>query len=127
MKDVKLPVDAKKIGFIIAAVILFFLVMDLNSRLNELSRLSEQQDKALTVVAVLQSTLQVLDTQVAYATSEGAVEDWAYNEGHMVRPGEKLIIPLVPPGATAAPILAPTPTVMPVENWEVWMALIFGK
>lgn len=127
MKNVKLPVDAKKIGFIIAAVILFFLVMDLNSRLNELSRLSEQQDKALTVVAVLQSTLQVLDTQVAYATSEGAVEDWAYNEGHMVRPGEKLIIPLVPPGATAAPILAPTPTVMPVENWEVWMALIFGK
>ncbi|MBP9040361.1 MAG: hypothetical protein KBF64_01165 [Anaerolineaceae bacterium] len=127
MKDVKLPVDAKKIGFIIAAVILFFLVMDLNSRLNELSRLSEQQDKALTVVAVLQSTLQVLDTQVAYATSEGAVEDWAYNEGHMVRPGEKLIIPLVPPGATAAPILAPTPTVMPVENWEVWMALILGK
>jgi len=127
MKDVKLPVDAKKIWFIIAAVILFFLVMDLNSRLNELSRLSEQQDKALTVVAVLQSTLQVLDTQVAYATSEGAVEDWAYNEGHMVRPGEKLIIPLVPPGATAAPILAPTPTVMPVENWEVWMALILGK
>lgn len=127
MKNVKLPVDAKKIGFIIAAVILFFLVMDLNSRLNELSRLSEQQDKASTVVAVLESTLQVLDTQVAYATSEGAVEDWAYNEGHMVRPGEKLIIPLVPAGATAAPILAPTPTVMPVENWEVWMALILGK
>jgi len=127
MKDLKLPVDAKKIGFIIAAVILFFLVMDLNSRLNELSRLSEQQDKASTVVAVLESTLQVLNTQVAYATSEGAVEDWAYNEGHMVRPGEKLIIPLAPPGATAAPILAPTPTVIPVENWEVWAALILGK
>lgn len=127
MKTVKLPVDAKKIGFIIAAVILFFLVMDLNSRLNELSRLSEQQDKASTVVAVLESTLQVLNTQVAYATSEGAVEDWAYNEGHMVRPGEKLIIPLSPPGATAAPILASTPTVIPVENWEVWMALILGK
>lgn len=127
MKSMKLPVDAKKIGFIIAAVILFFLVMDLNSRLNELSRLSEQQDKASTVVALLESTLQVLDTQVAYATSEGAVEDWAYNEGHMVRPGEKLVIPLVPAGATAAPILVPTPTVMPVENWEIWMALILGK
>jgi hypothetical protein len=51
----------------------------------------------------------------------------AYNEGHMVRPGEKLVIPLVPAGATAAPILVPTPTVMPVENWEIWMALILGK
>jgi hypothetical protein len=124
---IKFPLDTKKILLIIGAVVLFFLVMDLNSRLNELSRLSAQRDKASTVVSVLESTLQVLDTQVAYATSEGAVEDWAYNEGHMVRPGEKLIIPLSPPGTTAVPVLVPTSTVVPVENWEIWMALIFGK
>ncbi len=127
LERIKLPLDEKKIILIIAAVVLFFLVMDLNSRLNELSRLSAQRDKAATVVSVLESTLQVLETQVAYATSEGAVEDWAYNEGHMVRPGEKLIIPLSPPGTTPMPILVPTPTVMPVENWEIWMALIFGQ
>jgi cell division protein FtsB len=127
MERIKLPLDGKKIILIAAAVVLFFLVMDLNSRLNELSRLSAQRDKASTVVSVLESTLQVLETQVAYATSEGAVEDWAYNEGHMVRPGEKLIIPLSPPGATPMPVLIPTPTVMPVENWEIWMALIFGQ
>ncbi len=124
---IKFPLDTKKILLIIGAVVLFFLVMDLNSRLNELSRLSAQRDKASTVVSVLESTLQVLDTQVAYATSEGAVEDWAYNEGHMVRPGEKLIIPLSPPGTTAVPVLVPTPTVVPVENWEIWMTLIFGQ
>ncbi len=127
LERIKLPLDGKKIILIAAAVVLFFLVMDLNSRLNELSRLSVQRDKASTVVSVLESTLQVLETQVAYATSEGAVEDWAYNEGHMVRPGEKLIIPLSPPGTTPMPILVPTPTVMPVENWEIWMALIFGQ
>lgn len=127
LERIKLPLDGKKIILIAAAVVLFFLVMDLNSRLNELSRLSAQRDKASTVVSVLESTLQVLETQVAYATSEGAVEDWAYNEGHMVRPGEKLIIPLSPPGTTPMPILVPTPTVMPVENWEIWMALIFGQ
>lgn len=123
----RIPFDPKKIGLIIAAIILFFLVMDLNSRLNELSRLTAQQDKASTVVSILESTLQVLETQVGYATSEGAVEEWAYNEGHMVRPGEKLVIPLVPPGATAAPILLPTPMILPVENWEVWVALLLGK
>ena len=101
--------------------------MDLNSRLNELSRLTAQRDRASTVVSVLESTLQVLETQVAYATSEGAVEEWAYNEGHMVRPGEKLIIPLSPPGTTPVPVFLPTPTVVPVENWEIWMALILGK
>src|SRR5512133_1476783 len=105
----KIPFDMKKAALVVAAVILFFLVMDLNSRLNELSRLSEQENKALTVVAELQTTLDVLETQVAFANSEGAVEQWAYNEGHMARPGEKLIIPLAPAGTTQQPVIESTP------------------
>lgn len=120
-------VDFKKIGLIIAAVVLFFLVMDLNSRLNELSRLSAQEEKAATVLANLQITLDLLETQVAYATSEGSVEEWAYTESHMVRPGEKLIIPLSPAGTSPQVVILPTPTVLPVENWEVWLALLLGN
>lgn len=126
-KKFKLPFDPKKIGLILVIVVLFFLVMDLNSRLNELSDLTSQRDKGSTVVSMLQSTLQVLDTQVAFATSEGAVEQWAYSEGHMVRPGEKLIVPLSPAGTTPIPVFLPTATVMPVENWEIWIALLLGK
>jgi len=123
----KNKVDFKKIGLIAVAVIMFLLVMDLNSRLNELSRLSEQRDQAATVVANLESTLSVLTTQVEYSRSEGAVEEWAYSEGKMVRPGEQLVIPLSPPGTTPQPVLIPTPTVVAVQNWEIWMALILGK
>jgi cell division protein FtsB len=123
----KIYLDIKKIGLIAVAVILFFLVMDLNSRLNELSRLTSQRDQAATVVAELESTLGVLKTQVEYARSEGAVEEWAYGEGKMVRPGENLIIPLSPPGTTPQPVLLPTQVVEPVQNWEIWMALILGK
>jgi len=123
----KFPFDLKKVGLVIAIVVLFFLVMDLNTRLNELSRLTEQRDNAATVVSQLQNTLDVLDTQVAFATSEGAVEQWAYGEGHMARPGEQLVVPLSPPGTTPIPVFIPTPTVMPVENWEVWKALILGN
>ncbi len=123
----KIHLDIKKIGLIAVAVILFFLVMDLNSRLNELSRLASQRDQAATVVADLESTLGVLKTQVEYARSEGAVEEWAYSEGKMVRPGENLIIPLSPPGTTPQPVLLPTQVVEPVQNWEIWMALILGK
>lgn len=126
-KKFKFPFDPKKIGLIVAIVVLFFLVMDLNSRLNELSDLTAQRDKASTVVSVLESTLQVLDTQVAFATSEGAVEQWAYGEGHMARPGEQLIVPLSPAGTTPIPVFIPTATVMPVENWEIWMALLLGN
>ncbi|KAF0112096.1 MAG: hypothetical protein FD147_363 [Chloroflexi bacterium] len=123
----KIPFDVKKIGLFVAAVILFFLVMDLNNRLNELSRLSAQEDKAATVISGLQRTLISLETQVAYATSEGAVEKWAYEEGHMARPGEKLVIPLSPPGATSVPLFNPIPTPIPVANWQVWFALLAGK
>ena len=118
--------DPKKLGFIALAIVLLFLVMDLNTRLNELSRLTAQRDDAATIVANLEGTLQVLQTKQAYAGSEGAVEEWAYNEGHMVRPGEQLVIPISPPGTTAEPVFIPTPTVEPIQNWEIWLALILG-
>lgn len=123
----KIPFNLKKVALGVVAIILFFLVMDLNNRLNELSRLSKQQEKASTVIAVLQNTLSALDTQVAYANSEGAVEDWAYEEGHMTRPGENLVIPLSPPGTTPIPEVVIVATQEPVANWQVWLALISGK
>jgi cell division protein FtsB len=127
IKIPKIPFDIKKVGLVIAAVILFFLVMDLNNRLNELSRLSEQENKALTVVAELQMTLDSLETQVAFANSEGAVEQWAYNEGHMARPGEKLIIPLSPAGTTPQAVFDSTPVPTQVPNWQIWLALLSGN
>ncbi len=123
----KIPLDPKKVVIIVGAVILFFLVMDLNSRLNELSRLSEQENKAATIESQLQSTLGVLKTQLAYASSEGAIEQWAYNEGHMARPGEKLIVPISPAGTTPQAFIAETPASTPVPNWQIWLALISGK
>ena len=123
----RIPFDIKKVGLAVAAVILFFLVLDLNNRLNELSRLSEQENKALMVVAELQTTLDFLETQVAFANSEGAVEQWAYNEGHMARPGEKLIIPLSPAGTTPQPVFESTPIPTQVPNWQIWLALLSGK
>jgi len=123
----KFPFDIKKVGFVVAAVILFFLVMDLNNRLNELSNLTAQKDKAETVVVDLQKTLNVLGTQIGYATSEGSVEQWAYEEGHMVRPGENLIIPLQPAGATQIPLAVATAIPVSVTNWEIWKALFLGK
>ena len=123
----KLPLNLKKIGLVALAIVLFFLVMDLNNRLNELARLSEQQEKAATVISILQSTLNSLDTQVAYSVSDGAVEEWAYEEGHMTRPGESLVIPLAPSGSTPIPEIIVTTTPEQVENWQIWFALFSGK
>jgi cell division protein FtsB len=123
----KIPFNIRKVGLVVVAIVLFFLVMDLNNRLNELSRLSAQQEKAATVINVLQSTLDSLNTQVAFGNSEGAVEQWAYEEGHMTRSGEDLVIPVVPPGTTPIPEVTTTTTPEPVSNWQVWLALLSGK
>ena len=119
--------DLKKIGFVAAIFVLFFLVMDLNSRLNELSRLTAQRKEAETVVINLKQTMNVLRTQIGYATSEAAVEGWAYEEGHMVRPGENLVIPLEQAGATQAPLVVATPVPTQLSNWQIWMALFTGQ
>jgi len=119
--------DYRKIILIAVGVVIFFLVMDLNSRLNELSRLSVQKDHSSTQVAILQGTLNNLETQMYYSTSESAVEQWAYEEGHMARPGDNVIIPIAPPGSTQPPVFESAPTPQPISNWDIWMSLILDK
>ena len=119
--------DYRKIVLVVVGVFLFFLVMDLNSRLNELNRLSAQKDRSSTQVSILQNTLNSLETQMYYSTSVSAVEQWAYEEGHMARAGDKVVIPVAPPGATQVPVFEPTPTPQPISNWDIWMALLLNK
>jgi cell division protein FtsB len=115
----------KKIIGVIALVLLMLLMMNLNSRLSEYFRLSSTRDKLGVEVDQLKATKMALDTQVAYATSDQAVEEWARNEAHLARPGDKVIIPVTPVGQTPVPEVQATPTVQPVNNWQIWWALFF--
>ncbi len=110
-----------------AIVLLVLLMMNLNSRLGEYFHLSSERDKLQTEVIQDLAARAALETQVAYATSDQAVEDYARNEAHLGRPGDKVFIPLTPPAQTVVPEAQPTPTVRSVENWEVWWALFFGQ
>ncbi len=107
-------------------VILFLLVLDFNNRVSELLRLNADRDDISTQVANLQATQQSLKAQIAYATSDVAVEEWARSQGHLVREGDNPIVPLVPPNYTPAPVVTPSPTPEQVENWQVWQALFFS-
>lgn len=118
--------NKKRIFVVAGVIILFFLVMDLNTRLVSLNRLSNERDEMRTEVAGLQFTTTALTDDISFATSEAAVDIYAREEAHMAQPGDVLIVPIAPPGATPVPIFAPTPTVQPVENGDVWWALFFG-
>ncbi len=108
---------------VIGLIVLTLLIMDFNNRMAELSRLSDKrEDVAVDATSLVQTQLQ-LETQIAYATSGAAVEEWAYEEGHMVREGENLVIPLEYPGYTPEVTIIPTATPVPKSNWQIWVSL----
>lgn len=125
----KLPfqINLKRLIIIGSLVIFAMMMMDLNGRLNQLSRLSTQRDQIQAEVDGLASTKQALENEISYSSSDAAVEAWARQSGHLARPGDQVIIPLPPPGITPTPVPIPTITVKKVDNWEIWEALFFGQ
>ena len=108
---------------VIGLVVLTLLVMDFNNRMAELRRLSDKREDVAVEATGLMQTQVHLETQIAYATSEAAVVEWAYEEGHMVREGENLVIPLAYPGFTPEVTVIPTATPEPESNLQIWFSL----
>ncbi|GAB4581823.1 MAG: hypothetical protein Fur0022_45740 [Anaerolineales bacterium] len=108
-------------------VIIILLMAEFNNRMTELNRLTEQRDRAAAQITSLVQTQVALGTQIAYATSVSAVEQWAYEEGKLIRPGDNPVVPLAS-GETQNPTPVPASPIQAgevVENWEVWFALFF--
>ena len=115
--------------FIVYAVllVLFFLLMGLSTKFSNLNQLNEQNELMSTEVAVLRATNNILETQIAFTTSEAAVEAYAREDGRMVRPGEVLIVPISPTQITPIPEFIPTATVESLSNLEIWFQLFFSN
>jgi len=108
---------------VIGLVVLTLLVMDFNNRMAGLRRLGDKREDVVIEATDLMHTQVYLETQIAYATSEAAVNEWAYEEGHMVREGENLVIPLEYPGFTPKVTIIPTATPEPESNLQIWFSL----
>lgn len=110
----------------VVVIFLLLLFLDLNNRIGELYTLNDQRDRMRTQVSVMQATEKALRKQIAYATSEAAVEEWARQDNDLSKPGDKIVIPLPQPGYTVVPTVQPTPTIVVLENWQVWKLLLLG-
>ncbi len=125
MKQIKF--SWKYAVIIIGVIFLTYLVMDFNNRMVNLRNLSEQKERVAAQVTSLVKTRSSLETQIAYATSEAAVIEWAYEEGRMVRPGDNPVIPLAPAQSTPAPTPRPIITQPAMEIGRVWLLLFVDK
>jgi hypothetical protein len=121
----KLNKNSRYFFLIVTLGLMVLLVLGFNNRISRLRQLEDEAEEISGVVTLMEATHAALETQIAYATSDAAVEDWAYEEARMVREGDHPIAPIAPQESTPIPsiILAPTPQV--VENWQIWKALFF--
>lgn len=115
----------KYIIVVASLVVMALLVIGFNNRMAEQRQLVAQSQKIRTELEALRQTDAYLDAQLAYANSDAAVEEWAYEEAHWVRPGDKPVVPIS--DAESTPIALPAATPEPIEfaNWQVWWALFF--
>lgn len=122
-----IPINFRRVAVFAGIFVLILLVIEFNSRLEELNRLNDQRNQIRILATQVEQTHVALQTQVAYANSTAAVEEWARTEGHYVMEGDQPIVPLVQPGSQ--PVIVPTvqPTPTPLQNWEEWWNLFFDE
>ncbi|MEW6718808.1 MAG: hypothetical protein AB1345_15085 [Chloroflexota bacterium] len=109
-----------------AIVVGVFIIVGFIKRVTEWQHFSALEAQVAATATQLKQTEISLQTQIAYATSEKAVEEWAIGEGKLVRPGEVLVVPKPDSESTPVPAITPTPTPTPIPNWQVWYVLFFG-
>jgi cell division protein FtsB len=138
MTEREVPAERKRSGQLSGVQIMFaailaiglFLAIGLSQRITAGQPL---QDAYVRVEAELDSLQQEQGALLAtrdYVQSDAFVEQWARDEGKLIRPGEVLIVP-VPSGAVTQPTPIPEPSV-PIETtppepepWMLWWGLFF--
>ena len=108
-------------------LMLVFVVLEFNRRLEELDLLNRQHGLMQTQATQAVQTQAALHTQVAYAGSDAAVEEWARVDGHYIQDGDLPVVPIGQPGAPPVEASTPVPAPTPMQNWEVWWALFFDE
>jgi hypothetical protein len=122
-----LPIHVRRVAVLIGIFVLVFIVLEFNRRLEELNMLNKQYELVQTQATQAIQTQLALQTEVAYAGSNAAVEEWARTDGHYIQDGDLPVVPIGQPGDAPVEASTPSPSPTPMANWEVWWSLFFGE
>jgi hypothetical protein len=122
-----LPISVRRVAVVIGILLLVFIVLEFNRRVEQLDTLNSQKNLMYGQATQAIQTQAALNTKVAYAGSDAAVEEWARVDGHYVQDGDLPVVPIPQPGDPPIEVSTPVPTPTPMEKWEVWWDLFFGK
>ncbi|MGE5464574.1 MAG: hypothetical protein ACM3PS_14535 [Syntrophothermus sp.] len=122
-----LPISVRRVAILIGILMLVFVVLEFNRRVAELNTLNGQYEVMQGQATQALQTQSALNTQVAFAGSNAAVEEWARVDGHYVQEGDLPVVPIPQPGAPPVEASTPVPTPTPMQKWQVWWELFFGQ
>jgi hypothetical protein len=118
------PITLTQVVLLVGVLLAMLVVLDFNQRLAAAQRLRDAANTAQVEVQILETEQAILVTQVAYATTDAAVIEWAHEQGKSVQPGEVLVVPILPtPPPTIVPHIVTAPALLP--NWMLWWSLFF--
>lgn len=119
-----------QITFAVILAVGLILAINFSSRIAAGQPLLEAYNRVRSEIAILEAEQARLLAERDYALSNAYVEEWARSSGKMIRPGERLVIP-VPAGDIPTPTPIPVPLVgfetglREPQPWELWWALFF--
>ena len=122
-----IPNSVRRVVVMAGIVMLVFVVLDFNRRLEELNLLNKQNELVHAQATQAIQTRVALQDQVTYASSSAAVEEWARTDGHYIQDGDLPVVPIGEPGSPPIEATTPVPPPTPMANWKVWWTLFFGK
>ena len=118
--------NVPQVIFLLVIAGAIIIAIDLNRRA-QAGRLVGSGEEALRVQVEGEATRQVqLQATLEYVTSDDYVAAYARNEGGMILPGERRIVPLLQE-ATPEPTALPPPTPDPAleaKPWQAWWRLL---
>lgn len=121
------PNNIRRVVVMAGIVMLVFVVLDFNRRLEELNLLNKQNELIHAQATQAIQTQMALESLVTYASSDAAVEEWARIDGHYIQDGDLPVVPIGEPGSPPMEASTPVPAPTPMANWEVWWNLFFSE
>lgn len=116
-----------QILIIVGALLALVVTLSLNLKGRENDTLSAEEAALATLVGQEHQRKAQLYLTLTHVSSDDYVADYARNEGGMLLPGERRVVPLPnPPPPTATPIPTPVQAVAgPRTPFEAWWRLFF--
>ncbi|MBX3047599.1 MAG: septum formation initiator family protein [Anaerolineales bacterium] len=115
----------QRFPLVVGAMLLVFVLLAFTQRVSEYLRLSEQLENQQARLTELAATQTSLEDQIAYATSQAAVEEWAREDARWSRDGDFVVIPIAPADATPEAVVQFQATPAVSSPWDAWMNWLF--